>query len=71
MNTKKVRSIYKKTGGLRDKIQDDRFILRNPRVSLAKPLREGVCGLLRRQIHDQRLRLDWWASARARASEHG
>jgi hypothetical protein len=39
----------------------------NPRSSLAKPPREGVRGLLNRQIHDLRSRLDPRASTRTRA----
>jgi hypothetical protein len=55
--------------GMRAKLRDDGLVFGKPRVSLAKRSREGVSGLLSRQIHDQQLRLDLSASARGRASE--
>jgi hypothetical protein len=45
------------------KLRDDGLVFGKSRVSLEKRSREGVSGLLSRQIHDQQPILDWWASA--------
>jgi hypothetical protein len=50
--------------GLSTKTRDGGLIPTKPRASLAKPPREGVQGLLSHQIHDERPRLDQWASER-------
>jgi hypothetical protein len=49
------------------KTGDDGLISSKPRVSLTKSPREGVSGFLGRQIRDQRLKTDPWASAWMRA----
>ena len=48
----------KEARGLRAKTQDDGLIIENPRVSYAKPPREGVSGNLDRTITSGRPRLD-------------
>jgi hypothetical protein len=67
----KSRDLFARNQRSARKIKDGGLIPTKPRSSLAKPSREGVRGILSRQIHDQRPRLDQWASARAHVSERG
>jgi hypothetical protein len=55
--------------GLRAKTTDGGLFFEKLRVSLAKRPREGVSGLLNRQILDQRPRLDPSTNARADARQ--
>jgi hypothetical protein len=54
----KVRNPFARIQGPARETEGRRLVFRKPRVSLAKPLREGVRGFLSHLIHDRWLGLD-------------